>query len=171
MVEIGRLISAGLLGRHFWRWIVFGEHGELEASISTPCIDGSNHGRGRSSVCIPGLHDPIFKGIPGCKSTSAAASEMRMGSSSHFSNCLMLTGQGDGCSRTAVGCSCPRSACRSACLKVLGARYATLRVVRGLGACISHQGLGTILAVCSPGLSRWACGPFLPHWLSRVFQF
>ena len=26
-------------------------------------------------------------------------------------------------------------------------------------------------AVCSPGLSRWACGPFLPHWLSRVFQF
>ena len=56
-------------------------------------------------------------------------------------------------------------------LKVLGARYATLRVVRGLGACITHQGLGTILAVCSPGLSRWACGPFLPHWLSRVFQF
>ena len=56
-------------------------------------------------------------------------------------------------------------------LKVLGARYATLRVVRGLGACITHQGLGTILAVCSQGLSRWACGPFLPHWLSRVFQF
>ena len=75
-------------------------------------------------------------------------------------------------------CACLHSACCGRptsdglkALKVLGARYATLRVVRGLGACITHQGLGSILAVCSPGLSRWACGPFLPHWLSRVFQF
>ena len=49
--------------------------------------------------------------------------------------------------------------------------YATLRVVRGLGVCTTHEGLGSILAVCSPGLSRWAFGPYLPHWLSRVFPF